>query len=93
MGNKSFVPLITNEDLIITIKKSNLDKFKVKAVYNSPIESPIKKGAEIGELIIFNGEENIIKPLYAGENIKTINRLSRSFSIINYIFFGVSTPK
>ena len=93
LGNKSFVPLITNEDLIITIKKSNLDKFKVKAVYNSPIESPIKKGAEIGELIIFNGEENIIKPLYAGENIKTINRLSRSFSIINYIFFGVSTPK
>ena len=93
LGNKSTVPLITNENLYVTIRKSNIDKFQVKAVYNSPIEAPIKKGQKIGELIIFDGDEDIIKPLFAAQEINTISRFSRSFSIINYILFGVSSPK
>ena len=93
LGNKSTVPLITNENLYVTIRKSNIDKFQVKAVYNSPIEAPIKKGQKIGELIIFDGVEDIIKPLFAAQEVNTISRFSRSFSIINYILFGVSSPK
>ena len=93
LGNKPFIPLITNQNLFITVSKKNLDKFQVKAIFDSPIEAPIKKGQKIGELIIFDGDEDIIKPLFAAQEINTISRFSRSFSIINYILFGVSSPK
>ena len=93
LGNKSFIPLITNENLFITVSKKNLDKFQVKAIFDSPIEAPIKKGEKVGELIISNVGEDITKPLFAGESVNTISRFSRSISIINYLFFGVSSPK
>jgi len=93
LGNKSFIPLITNENLFITVSKKNLDKFQVKAIFDSPIEAPIKKGEKVGELIISNVGEDITKPLFAGESVNTISRFSRSISIINYLFFGVSSAK
>ena len=91
LGNKPFAPLVTQENLIITIKSKNVDKLKIKAVYNGPLEVPIRKGDELGELIISDGEIEIIKPLFAYDDVKTINRFSRSFSIINYLLYGVSS--
>ena len=93
LGNKSYIPLITNENLFITVSKKNLDKFQVKAIFDSPIEAPIKRGEKVGELIISNVGEDITKPLFAGESVNTISRFSRSISIINYLLFGVSSPK
>lgn len=93
LGNKPFIPLITNENLFITVSKKNLDKFQVKAIFDSPIEAPIKKGEKVGELIISNVGEDITKPLFAGESVNTISRFSRSISIINYLLFGVSSAK
>ena len=69
----------------------SLNKLKIKAVYNGPLEVPIRKGDELGELIISDGEIEIIKPLFAYDDVKTINRFSRSFSIINYLLYGVSS--
>ena len=90
LGKESFVPLVLNEDLSVTIKKKNLDKFKIKLVYETPIVSPIKKGDKLAELQLIEGDNVKIKNVYAGKDIDKVSRFYRSFSIINYLLFGVS---
>ena len=90
LGKESFVPLVLNEDLSVTIKKKNLDKFKIKLVYETPIVSPIKKGDKLAELQLIEGDNVKIKNIYSGKDIDKVSRFYRSFSIINYLLFGVS---
>tara|TARA_Y100000590_G_scaffold89337_2_gene100494 strand:- start:1448 stop:2587 length:1140 start_codon:yes stop_codon:yes gene_type:complete len=90
LGKKSFVKLVTKEDLIVTVNKKNLDKFKIQLVYDSPIISPIKKGDKLAELIISENNVTRVLNLYAQEDIQKVSRFYRSFSILNYLLFGVS---
>ena len=91
LGKEPFVPLVSNEDLNVTIKKKNIDKFKIKLVYETPILSPIKKGDKLAELHVIEGDDIKIKDIYAGKDIDKVGRFYRSFSIINYLLFGVSS--
>jgi len=93
LGNKPYVSLSTSKDIKITIPKRNINKLQVKAIYKSPIPAPIKKGDQLGELVISTGNNETSYPLVAGNDVKTINRFLRSFSIINYLLFGVSSPE
>ena len=90
LGKESFVPLVLNEDLNVTIKKKNSDKFKIKLVYETPIISPVKKGDKLAELQLIEGDNVKIKNIYSGKDIDKVSRFYRSFSIINYLLFGVS---
>ena len=90
LGKESFVPLVSNEDLSVTIKKKNSDKFKIKLVYETPIVSPVKKGDKLAELQLIEGDNVKIKNIYSGKDIDKVSRFYRSFSIINYLLFGVS---
>ena len=90
LGKEPFIPLVSNEDLSVTIKKKNLDKFKIKLVYETPIVSPIKKGDKLAELQLIEGDNVKIKNIYSGKDIDKVSRFYRSFSIINYLLFGVS---
>ena len=90
LGKESFVPLVLNEDLSVTIQKKNINKFKIKLVYETPVISPIKKGDKLAELHLIEGDDVKIKNIYSGKDIDKVSRFYRSFSIINYILFGVS---
>ncbi|PPR34567.1 MAG: D-alanyl-D-alanine carboxypeptidase DacC [Alphaproteobacteria bacterium MarineAlpha6_Bin3] len=90
LGKESFIPLILNEDLSVTVKKNNFEKFKVKLVYETPIIAPAKKGDKVAELHLIDGENIKIKDVYAGKDVEKVSRFYRSFSIINYLLFGVS---
>ena len=61
---KESVKGITQEDVYVTINKKELKDFKVLLNYDGPINAPIKKGDEIGEIIIkMSNEEDRIVPL------------------------------
>ena len=90
LGKEPFVPLVLNDDFFITIKKKNIDKYKIKLIYETPIISPIKKGDKVAELHLIEGDSTKFKDIYAGKNIDKISRFYRSFSIVNYLLFGVS---
>ena len=91
LGKESFVPLVLNEDLSVTIQKKNINQFKIKLVYETPIVSPIKKGDKLAQLHLIEGDEVKIKNIYSGKDIDKVSRFYRSFSIINYLLFGVSS--
>ena len=50
LGKDPFVPLILKEDLTVTVKKRDVDKFEVKLIYETPFLAPIKKGDKLAEL-------------------------------------------
>tara|TARA_Y100000590_G_C15700615_1_gene1006636 strand:+ start:297 stop:1436 length:1140 start_codon:yes stop_codon:yes gene_type:complete len=91
LGKKPFVPLVLKEDLNVTVRKKNINNFKINLVYETPIIAPIKKGDKIADLIIKDGDTITNKNLYAKEDVGKVSVFYRSFSIINYLLFGVSS--
>ena len=90
LGKDPFVPLILKEDLTVTVKKRDVDKFEVKLIYETPFLAPIKKGDKLAELHLIEKDKTVIKEVYSGKDIDKVSRFYRSFSIINYLLFGVS---
>jgi len=89
LGKKEFVEVTTKEDVYVTINKKEVKGFKVFLKYNGPIKAPIKKGDELGTLIVQENEDNINSiPLYANEDVKKVNFFKSLFLSFNYMIWG-----
>ncbi len=77
MGDSPTVPLRTQNDLVMTIKKSARTNLKAKAIYKGPLEAPIKKGDIVGELVISGpGMDPYRMTLEAAHDVARINRVA-----------------
>lgn len=91
LGAKSTVNLIINKDIISILSFDQIQSIKSSISYTKPIEAPIKKGEQLGEIIInISGKLPIIIPLVADTNVKKINPLFRVFAALKYLIFGTS---
>ena len=89
LGKKEFVEAVTKENVYITIGKKNIKNLKVSIKYNGPIKAPIKKGDELGTIIVEEKESvPILIPLYANEDIKKVNVFKSLFLSFNYMIWG-----
>ena len=89
LGKKEFVDSVTKENVYITIGKKNVKNLKVSIKYNGPIKAPIKKGDELGTIIVEEKESDpILIPLYANEDIKKVNVFKSLFLSFNYMIWG-----
>ena len=88
-GKKSKVNAYINKDIYTTIPRAQKRYLKVKVNYDGPLEAPITKNEVIGKLNIFFKDENIGSyDLYASEDVKKQNFLSRIISSINFLIWG-----
>lgn len=91
LGASPTVTLTTLEDITLTLEKSKQKQVKVEAVYEAPIEAPIRQGQEIGKLVItIPGKAPIENPLVAGNSVEPVGAFQRVFSALNYIIWGQS---
>ena len=89
LGKKNIVNGTTKKDIYITFSKKDARNFKLFLEYNGPIQAPIKKGQEIGNLKVFKKDELIFsEPVYASEEIKKINFIKSFFTSLNYMIWG-----
>ena len=89
LGKKNSVDLYVDEDIYKTIPKGRKKYLKVTVDYEGPIEAPITKGQKIGNLNIFYKDELLDQYiLYATEDVKKLNMLSRIIKSINYLIWG-----
>ncbi len=89
LGKKEFVDAATKNDIFVTINKKAVKDFKVSLKYNGPLKAPIKKGDEIGTLIVKESEDKIKNiSLYANENIDKVNFFKSLFMSFNYMIWG-----
>lgn len=94
LGSKPAIPLICNQDIHITLPKSELKNLKAQVFIKSPIKAPIKIGTQVGYLVSEYG--NGIKlqyDLYAGDNVEELGAFSRCVAALKYMLFGRSACK
>ena len=89
LGKKNNVDLYVDKDIYKTIPKGRKKYLKVVANYEGPLEAPIKKGQEVGNLDIYYKDELLDQyTLYASEDVKKLNMISRILRSINFLIWG-----
>ena len=89
LGVKSEVQVYVKEDIYKTIPKARKKNLNAYIEYNGPIPAPIKKNQIVGTLKIFYKNEIINEhKVYAFEDIKKLNVISRIVKSINYLIWG-----
>jgi len=88
-GKKNKINAYLKSDIYKTIPKAKKKYLKVKIEYEGPISAPINKNETIAKLNIYFKDENIgTYDLFAAENIKRQNIISRLLTSINYLIWG-----
>ena len=89
LGKENIVEGLVKEDIYVTIQKKEVKDLKVKLEYNGPIKAPIKKGQQIGNLILESPNEEVKKfPIYASKSVKKVNFFKSLFLSFNYMIWG-----
>ena len=87
-GKKNKVKVYTKEDIYKTIPKRKKKYLKVAIEYNGPIKAPIKKDEIVGKIkISFKDDLMDSYDLYASEDIKKHNVLSKIINSINFLIW------
>ncbi len=92
LGTAGRVPLISSQDLIITLPRKARKNMKVTVRYDGPIPAPIKAGTPIAELVVSAPGEELIKiPLLAGADVKTLGLVGRLGAAVDFLIWGESS--
>ena len=91
LGDEDTVPLVIEEDLVITMSREARREMTVKAVFEGPIPAPIVKGTPVAMLVLeAPNMETVEVPLVAGADVGELSMFSRLGAAISYLVFGPS---
>jgi D-alanyl-D-alanine carboxypeptidase (penicillin-binding protein 5/6) len=88
-GVDASVPLVVEEDIVRTIKKSHFNKAKISVIYNKPVKAPIQMGQQLGILKIEipnHPTEEI--PLLAAQTINKVGLGRKIILNLKYLLSG-----
>ena len=89
LGKKDQVKAYVKEDIYKTIPKARKRHLKTYISYDGPIVAPIKKNQKLGILKVIYKDEIINEyQVYAFEDVKKLNVVSRIIKSINYLIWG-----
>ena len=81
LGKEEIVPLITKDDVRITIPVSGRENIKTTVHYNSPLRAPILKGQQVATIKINVPDmESFEFPLYAGQAVEEVGFFKRALA-------------
>lgn len=85
-GKKINLNMLVSEDINLLLNIRTKRNLNAKILFNEPIIAPIKEDQIIGQLILYNDEEEIMNSnLIASENIERNNIFGRTFQKIRYL--------
>jgi D-alanyl-D-alanine carboxypeptidase (penicillin-binding protein 5/6) len=91
LGTESTVPLVPEQDVVVSLTTEGRRELEVKLVYEGPIPAPVSSGAEVAHLQInAPGIEPRVVPLVAGYEVQAAGMLGRVESAIEYLIWGSS---
>ena len=91
LGSESSINLISAQKLVSTLSFDQIQLMNSSITYTKPISAPIKKGDELGKLIInIDGKPKIEVPLIAEKDVTEVNLLFKIFAAAKYLIFGRS---
>jgi D-alanyl-D-alanine carboxypeptidase (penicillin-binding protein 5/6) len=92
LGEASSVPLVTTEDVVVTLGRDARRDMKVSVSYDGPVPSPVTSGERIGQLTITapGMDEPKVVPLVAGADVPRLGPVGRILGSIKHLIFGTS---
>ena len=70
-GSPNLVNAVAPENISVLVKKGEKETIKGELVFKDTISAPIKKGDQLGELVIYKKDNEIARyPIVAEENVK-----------------------
>ena len=93
-GAKDSVPLVVAKPLAITMQVDSHDHMKVSLDYNGPLQAPVAKGQQIGQLTVSApGYPGTKVPVYAGEAVPTAGIFGRMMTGLKALIWGPPAQK
>ncbi len=94
LGQDTTVPLIVDKDMRLTMKRTTRQDMQVKAVYETPVPAPIKKGMPVGRLVVSGPDMQPVEvPLLAGADVPALGLFGRLWAALHYLVFGAATAQ
>ncbi len=91
LGSEAKVDLVTDQDILLTLPRTNLDDMKVSVVYEGPIPAPIAAGQQGATLKVeLPGGEPHEFPLYAATEVDRLGFIGRIGAAIKYLLWGAN---
>ncbi len=89
LGDEPVVPLVIDNEVAITMSRSARKGMKAKIIFNNPVAAPIKKGDNLGHVIITGvGPKDLKIPVSAGRTVNRLGYIGRITSAAKYLLFG-----
>jgi len=91
LGEKSSIPLLAKESVLLTMERKHRKSLKVTIRYTEPISAPIKKGSKLGDIVVNVADRSPIQiPLIAGEDVQRLGPSGRISAALGYLLWGAS---
>ncbi len=89
MGTLDEVPLVPEEDLAITLRRTGLDGLQVVVRVEEPVPAPIPAGTSVATLVISAPDMPVREvPLMAGADVERRGFLGRMAGTLGHLVFG-----
>ncbi len=89
LGEEVTVPLVSREDIVVTIPRKSRDKMKVSVHYEGPIPAPIEEGAQLATLRVEAPDiETFEIPLVTGAAVGQLGGFGKIAAGVKHLIFG-----
>ncbi|MBY0502208.1 MAG: D-alanyl-D-alanine carboxypeptidase [Alphaproteobacteria bacterium] len=88
-GEEKSVDLVSSQDIVFTLPRSQRKDLQVKVRYDSPLAAPLKAGDQVGTLEITIPEKSVQTiPLLAAKDLEKASFFQRINNSIHYLLWG-----
>ena len=89
LGKDKRLSARVNEEIKLTVRRSDSSKVKTTVHYEEPVSAPIKKGQIVGKLKISVPDQGISEyPLFAMQDVEKLGAFGRIAAAFNYLVWG-----
>ena len=89
LGNAKTVSLVTESDVLLTLRRAARQKMKVSVVYEGPIPAPITAGTQLATLRVSAPDmEDVTIPLYAAQDVEQLGVFGKIGAAVEYLVWG-----
>ncbi|MBI0432846.1 D-alanyl-D-alanine carboxypeptidase family protein [Roseomonas sp. KE0001] len=89
LGDRPTIPLVGGKDLVLTLPRQWRRSLTVKLRYDSPLQAPVAKGQEAGQLEVSGqGVPPMVLPLYAGADVAKLGLVQRIPAVLGRLISG-----
>ena len=89
LGTEAKVPITVAKDLIVTMPRKSRKDMKVVVSYDKPVPAPIKKGQELGKVVVTAPDMAQVEvPLVAAAGVDRMGPLGRMAMVAAHLIWG-----